>query len=159
VAATSEPAIEWAAGRGYSILMDPHSPHTEIARKRAFFQERLEAAGHSAAGREIPVARLVALAGSESEAREVARRGARWIVGAYVGNIGNVFDPKGLGGAAAQDPVERYLDGVAIHGTPESVVDQLQRLEEEVPLDYLMCAPLSHESFVLFTERVLPKLL
>ena len=44
-------------------------------------------------------------------------------------------------------------------GALESVVDQLQRLEEEMFLDYLMCAPLSHESFVLFTERVLPKLL
>jgi alkanesulfonate monooxygenase SsuD/methylene tetrahydromethanopterin reductase-like flavin-dependent oxidoreductase (luciferase family) len=47
---------------------------------------------------------------------------------------------------------------VVIHGTPESLVDELQRLQEELPLDYLMCAPLSHQSFELFTERVLPKL-
>ena len=35
---------------------------------------------------------------------------------------------------------------------------QYQRLEEECFLDYLMCAPLSHRSFELITERVLPKL-
>jgi len=26
-------------------------------------------------------------------------------------------------------------------------------------LDYLLCAPLSHESFVLFTDEVLPRIL
>ncbi len=30
---------------------------------------------------------------------------------------------------------------------------------ETIGLDYLMCAPLSHQSFTLFTEQVLPKLL
>jgi len=39
------------------------------------------------------------------------------------------------------------------------VVDKVKRLEVELPLNYLMCAPLSHSSFVLFTERVLPKLI
>jgi alkanesulfonate monooxygenase SsuD/methylene tetrahydromethanopterin reductase-like flavin-dependent oxidoreductase (luciferase family) len=159
VAATSEPAIDWAAAQGHTILMDPHSAHVEIARKRELYREKLEAHGHSFEGREIPMARLLAVAETAEKAEETARRGAGWIVGAYMGQArGNLFDPKGLGAGAARDPVERYLDGVAIHGTPESVVDQLQQLESEMFLDYLMCAPLSHESFVLFTERVLPKL-
>ena len=55
--------------------------------------------------------------------------------------------------------MERYLRSVMIHGTPEQVVDQIQRLEKEMFLQYLMCAPLSHESFLLFTDEVLPKLL
>jgi alkanesulfonate monooxygenase SsuD/methylene tetrahydromethanopterin reductase-like flavin-dependent oxidoreductase (luciferase family) len=158
MAATSEPAIEWAASEGHSILMDPHSPHAEIGRKKALYRERLEAAGHSFEGRELPVARLIALAETPSAAEEVARRGAGWIVGSYIGKAVNVFDPKGLGGPA-RDPVERYLDGVVVYGTPEAVVDRLQELGESIWLDYLMCAPLSHESFLLFTERVLPKLL
>ena len=57
------------------------------------------------------------------------------------------------------DPIEHYLDGVAVHGTPERVLDQLQRLREEMFLDYLLCAPLSHSSFMMFTEKVLPRLL
>src|ERR1051326_7686371 len=50
MAATSEPALEWAAARGFSILMDPHASHREIGKKRAFYAERLTAAGHSMAG-------------------------------------------------------------------------------------------------------------
>lgn len=161
VAASSEPSVRWAAEQGYSILMDPHSAHAEIARKRALYRETLEANGHSIEGREIPVARLLAVARTAAEAEEVARRGSGWIVDSYVGQQhGQLFDPKGVAKpAASASPVDRYLSDVVIHGTPEAVVDQVQRLREELPLEYLMCAPLSHESFVLFTEEVLPKLL
>jgi len=31
-------------------------------------------------------------------------------------------------------------------------------LREEMFVDYLLCAPLSHESFVLFTDAVLPRI-
>jgi alkanesulfonate monooxygenase SsuD/methylene tetrahydromethanopterin reductase-like flavin-dependent oxidoreductase (luciferase family) len=156
VAASSEPAVEWAARRGLTIMMDPHSPHAEIARKRELYRSQLEAAGHRMDGREIPMARLVALAETEAKAEEVARSGAGWIVGSYIGKSGGAYlDPK----AAQKDPVERYLDGIVVYGTPEKVIDDLQRLGEEMFLDYLLAAPLSHESFVLFTEKVLPKLL
>jgi alkanesulfonate monooxygenase SsuD/methylene tetrahydromethanopterin reductase-like flavin-dependent oxidoreductase (luciferase family) len=45
-----------------------------------------------------------------------------------------------------------------IHGTKEKVVDEILRLQDEIGLDYLMCAPLSHDSFVRFTDDVLPNL-
>jgi alkanesulfonate monooxygenase SsuD/methylene tetrahydromethanopterin reductase-like flavin-dependent oxidoreductase (luciferase family) len=48
---------------------------------------------------------------------------------------------------------------VAICGDPAKVIDDLQELEETIPLEYLMIAPLSHQSFVTFTEKVLPKFL
>jgi hypothetical protein len=35
----------------------------------------------------------------------------------------------------------------------------LQELRETASLDYVMAAPLSHSTFELFTEKVLPKLL
>jgi len=160
VAASSEPAIEWAAQEGYSILMDPHAAHVEIGRKRELYRARLAAHGHTFEGREIPTARLVAVAPTEAEATEVARRGAGWIVGSYMGDAhAMIFDPKNLTGLnAIPQPAERSLRGSVIHGTPESVTEQIQKLQEEIGLEYLMCAPLSHESFVLFTEKVLPKL-
>jgi alkanesulfonate monooxygenase SsuD/methylene tetrahydromethanopterin reductase-like flavin-dependent oxidoreductase (luciferase family) len=55
--------------------------------------------------------------------------------------------------------IERYLSSCVIHGTPERVVDQIARLRQEMYLDYLMIAPLSHSSFVTFTEKVLPRFL
>ena len=44
-------------------------------------------------------------------------------------------------------------------GTPARVIDQLHRLEAEIHLDYLMCAPLSHSTFMMFTEQVMPHFL
>ena len=49
--------------------------------------------------------------------------------------------------------------GVAVHGSPERVIDQIQMLREKIDLDSLMLAPLSHASFLMFTEKVLPRLL
>ena len=157
MAASSESAIEWAAGRGLSILMDPHSSSAEIGRKRRLYAERLTASGFSETGRDIPVARLVALGQNMAAAAAVARNGARWILNSYLGAehrpvMQASFNPAGV------DPVQRYLDEVILHGTPEAVVDQILRLREEIGLDYLLCAPLSHETFMLLTEQVLPRL-
>ena len=50
-----------------------------------------------------------------------------------------------------------YLDEVIPHGTPDKIGDEIMRLREEIGLDYLLCAPLSHQSFMLLTEKVLPR--
>jgi alkanesulfonate monooxygenase SsuD/methylene tetrahydromethanopterin reductase-like flavin-dependent oxidoreductase (luciferase family) len=155
VAATSPGAIEWAASRGLSILMDPHSSHPEIARKFSFYADGLDKAGFEFANRDIPIARLVALAETDAEAEAIARRGAKWTTGAYL--------PKQALAHFRQDrkqvdPVDHYLNDVVIHGSPERVVDTLLRLEEETPLRYLLLAPLSEKTFGLFTDRVLPRI-
>lgn len=155
VAATSPGAVEWAASRGLSILMDPHSAHREIARKLAIFHEGLEKHGFTSAGRDIPIGRLVAVAETDAQAEEIARRGARWTAGAYLPKEALAqFRP----GEAEVDPVEHYLDDVVIHGSSERVVDKLLALEEEVPLGYLLLSPLSEKTFGLFTDRVLPRI-
>ncbi len=157
MAASSEGAIDWAAGRGFSILMDPHSSPAEIGAKRRHYHERLAAAGFSEAGRDIPVARLVAVAPTAEKAEAVAKSGAEWIVNSYLGAqhrpvMQGSFTPEGA------NPIRRYLDEVIIHGSPEAVTDQIRRLREEIGLDYLLAAPLSHESFLLLTDQVLPHL-
>jgi alkanesulfonate monooxygenase SsuD/methylene tetrahydromethanopterin reductase-like flavin-dependent oxidoreductase (luciferase family) len=157
MAASSEGAIDWAAGRGFSILMDPHSTAAEIGRKRRRYAEKLAAAGFSEAGRDIPVARLVALAPDPETAAAVARAGAAWIVNSYLGAqhrpvMQSNFTPAGV------DPIRRYLDGVILHGTPEMVVDKIAQLRDEIGLDYLLCAPLSHDTFRLLTDEVVPRL-
>ncbi|HTR83582.1 MAG TPA: LLM class flavin-dependent oxidoreductase [Reyranella sp.] len=159
MAATSPPAIEWAASRGHSILMDPHASMTEIGEKRRLYEERLVEAGFSYAGRDIPMARLVALAATESEAEAIAKRGAQWIVDSYAGPqqphrkaapVQRTYDGK--------DPAQYYVENVILHGTPDSILDKIARLKEEIGLNYLMCAPLSRESFRLFSEKVVPRL-
>ena len=118
MAATSESSIDWAAARGFSILMDPHSAHRDLGRKRRFYAERLAAAGFSIDGPR-PADRAAAGARRQrGEAEEVARRGAEWIVNSY---FGAQHHPVGVTDPAAPgaDPVQRYLDGVILHGTPE----------------------------------------
>lgn len=145
LAATSPEAINRAASRGHTILMDPHASHEEIREKRALYQRVLEENGYSIEGRDIPMARLIAIAPTEEQAKEVAYEGARWTVGSYA---------KGM----HDDPIERYVNQVMVYGTPESVTEKLLALKQDLPINYLLAAPLSHESFILFTEKVLPKL-
>jgi alkanesulfonate monooxygenase SsuD/methylene tetrahydromethanopterin reductase-like flavin-dependent oxidoreductase (luciferase family) len=163
VAASSLPAIDWAAERGHSILMDPHSSHDDIAMKRSHYATGLAQHGHSIAGRDIPIARLIACAPTDREAEEIARHGAAWTVGSYfneskLGKLPESAAKLGLP-VPTDDPIQRYIDGVTLHGSPEKLVDQLLALQQQMPLDYLLCSPLSHASFMLFTEKVLPKLL
>jgi alkanesulfonate monooxygenase SsuD/methylene tetrahydromethanopterin reductase-like flavin-dependent oxidoreductase (luciferase family) len=128
--------------------MDPHASHVEIGRKLAAYRTELAAGGYVAEGRTIPIARLVAIAPTDAEAREVARRGAQWTVTSYAKR----HRTDGV------DPVERYVNEVVIHGSPGRVVDELVRLREEIGLEYLLAAPLSHQSFLLLTDEVLPAL-
>ena len=157
VAASSPDAIAWAASKGYDILMDPHSSHADIATKQQLYFDGLASAGFSVHHREIPVARLVAVAPTRAEAEAVARQGAEWTVGAYADpKSHHHVSPDPNAHLPLADPVERYVKEVIIWGTPAEVVDQVTELHETSGLGYLMCAPLSHGTFELFTGEVLP---
>ncbi len=159
LAASSEDSISRAARDGFAILMDPHSSHAEIGRKLALYHEGLRAAGVDPAAREVPTARLVAIGDTPAKAAEVARRGARWLVDSYVN--AEAMAPAGKGAFmpfGEGDPIERYMNGVIIHGTAGAVGDALLRLEADLPLRSLLLAPLSEETFRRFTDNVLPRL-
>ena len=110
--------------------MDPHSAHAEIARKLGLYHTGLEEAGHPAVARDIPIGRLIAVAETDAKAEAIARRGANWTAGAYISKQAIAqFRADGR----EVDPADHYLADVVIHGSPEKVVDTLQRLAEEVP--------------------------
>ncbi len=150
VAAYSPTAVEWAAERGYSIMLDPHSPVPAIKEKMETWRKLLASHGHNVAGRVIPTVRLVAIAQSDSKAAEVAREGAKWILQSYVNPSGDRGDSEVM--------VQRYVDSMVIHGTAERVADKVAQLHDEIGLNYMITAPLSHETFLSFTEQVVPKL-
>ncbi len=157
MAASSTPAIEWAASQGHDILMDPHSSRADLTRKRRHYAAKLVAAGHADVGRTIPMARLIAVDETADKARAVAKRVAKWTIASYVGRKDNVRQgpPRDFGG---KDPVDFYLEDVMIHGTPESVADQIRAFSEEIGMTYLMAAPMSGRSFRLLTDKVLPRI-
>jgi alkanesulfonate monooxygenase SsuD/methylene tetrahydromethanopterin reductase-like flavin-dependent oxidoreductase (luciferase family) len=138
--------------------MDPHASFRELADKRRRYREQLGKAGFSDQGRDIPMARLIAVAPTMAKAEEVARRGAQWLVDAYAGPQHahrKNMPPRTYDG---KEPAQHYVDSVIVHGTPEAVIDKVARLKEEAGLNYLMCAPLSRESFTLLADRVVPRL-
>lgn len=150
VAAYSPPAIEWAAQQGYSIMLDPHSPTSVIGEKMQTWRERLVHHGHSAEGRVLPTVRLVAIADTDSKAEAVASEGAKWLLRSYVNPNGDRGDSNAM--------QRRYVDSMVLHGTADRVVDQIMKLNEEIGLNYMIAAPLSHETFLAFTDDVVPKL-
>ena len=105
------------------------------------------------------MARLIAVDETEEKARAVAKRVAEWTIASYVGpkHADNVRQgpPRDFGG---KDPVDFYLDDVMIHGTAESVADQIQAFAAEIGMTYLMAAPMSGRSFRLLTDKVLPRI-
>jgi alkanesulfonate monooxygenase SsuD/methylene tetrahydromethanopterin reductase-like flavin-dependent oxidoreductase (luciferase family) len=158
MAASSTPAIEWAAGRGHSILMDPHASRADLIGKRRHYAAKLVEAGFTDTNRTIPMSRLIAVDETAEKAHAVAKRVAEWTIAAYVGaRHGAVRQgpPRDFGG---KDPVQFYLDDVMIHGTPESVVDQIQAFGEQIGMNYLMAAPMSGRSFRLLTDKVVPRI-
>ena len=157
LAATSPDSIQRAAEGGYDILQDPHSSGKLLGSKRALYYDALRAHGFPTEGRVIPTARLLAVAPTDREAAEIAHAGASWTVASYANSSQRATPPSYM--TAGEDPIERYMNDVILHGSPERVLDKIAELRETIGLDYLMCAPLSHQSFTLFTERVLPHIL
>jgi alkanesulfonate monooxygenase SsuD/methylene tetrahydromethanopterin reductase-like flavin-dependent oxidoreductase (luciferase family) len=158
MAASSSPAIDWAASQGHSILMDPHSSRADLIRKRRHYATMLVEAGHSDADRTIPMARLVAVDETKEKASAVATRVAEWTLTSYVGpkHSANVRqEARNFGG---KNPIDFYVDDVMIHGTAESVVDQIQSFAADIGMTYLMAAPMSGRSFQLLTDKVLPRI-
>ena len=149
IASSSPEAIDWAAGEGHAILMDPHSTHIETASKYARYRAALVEHDHHNS-QDTPMARLIAIARTDQAAEEVARQGAKWTLDSYAA--------PGPGAPSKEERIERYVDEVIIHGSPAKVVDELKRLEEEVPLNYLLASILSHESFMLLTDEVIPRM-
>ncbi len=106
--------------------------------------------------------RYVAIGEPRAEAEAIARASSGWAVGAYANASRTAHSGKQSSAAAFADvkvdPVERYLNDVAIVGAAPEVVDRLKQLEVEIPMNYLMLAPMSQDSFLRFTKHVLPKL-
>ena len=153
MAASSEGAIEWAAQQGFSIMMDPHSSMDYIASKRLRYDDVLRENGFDADGRDIPVARLLAIAPTDEQARRVAESGAQWTTDSYAKNPNSPRKQPD-----EDDPVQRYVDEVILWGCPERVADLLLEYEQDKQLNYLLCSPLSNQTFELFNDEVLPRL-
>ena len=159
MAATSESAIDWAAGRGFSILMDPHAS-TPRARRQAPALRRED--GRGGLLRRGP--RHPDGAADRAGADHGRGRGDRAARRAMAGRC--------LCRAAARPSQEdaaahlrRQGAGRSTMSTASSCTARPRRwstrsreLKETIGLNYLMCAPLSRDSFRLLADKVVPRL-
>ena len=101
------------------------------------------------------MARLIAVAETDEEAEQIAVNGAQWTIGSYANEkvSGNVNQANQM---AAEERIDRYVNQVVIHGSPSKVIDQIEELRETIDLHYLIASPFSHDSFVRFTNDVMP---
>ena len=155
MAATSMPAIDWAAAKGFSILMDPHcipsrSHHQAPPLRR------------EAQGRRPQRYQPHHPHGPPRRHRRNGGQGPRGrpACGAMDGRLlrrpatHHRQEARTFGG---KDPIDYYLEDVVLHGTADSVADQIRALEADAGMTYLMAAPLSRRSFALLTDKVLPR--
>ena len=156
IATSSPAAVEWAAQQGHAILMDPHSAHEEIGAKLAQYKQCIaEHQPVSESAPDIPIARLLAIAPTDAQAEAIARAGAQWTVASYANNNKAGGPPSDL---ADEERVEHYVENVIVHGSPAKVADKLLELQESIDLQYLLASILSHDTFMLLTDEVLPRL-
>ena len=128
MAATSEPAIDWAAGRGFSILMDPHASMTDLGRQAAALRRAPAAAGFSDARPRHADGAADGAAPTTAEAEAVARRGAA-MAGRLLCRAAASDGDAGDAQLRRRTRSQHYVDDVILHGTPNSVVDQIARLQ------------------------------
>ena len=83
----------------------------------------------------------------------MAESGAQWTTNSYAKNSLSLKPQD-----AEVDPVQRYVDNVVLWGSPERVADLLIQYQEEKQLNYLLCAPLSSQTFQMFNDEVLPRI-
>ena len=158
MAASSTPAIEWAASRGHSILMDPHASRADLIGKRRHYAAKLVAAGFTDADRTIPMARLSL---SMRRRKRPMLWQSAWPNGRsppmLARSIRHVRQgpPRDFGG---KDPVDFYLDDVMIHGTAESVVDQIQLVRRADRHDLSDGGTDERPVVPLLTDKVVPRI-
>ena len=154
VAASSPAAVKWSGENGHPILMSPHATPTLTRELYDMYLESLKSSGHSLT-RDVPIARLMAIGDSDEEAEAVARQGAAWMLGSYVtqSKATQSHNPT----PSSDQRMQLYIDETIIHGCVDHVVDRLNELHEDMYLDYLIAAPLSHRSFLKLVDEVIPR--
>ncbi|HEU0067936.1 MAG TPA: LLM class flavin-dependent oxidoreductase, partial [Nitrospiraceae bacterium] len=122
LAAGSEGAVRWSGKSGHTIMLGPHSTFAENRDHLGMYRDELAHNGHTFDGRDIPMARFVAVAATDQEAEAIARSGVEWLAGTYM-NPSKATNPackdQYILTIDRNEQIERYLNSVIIHGSPQ----------------------------------------
>ena len=153
MAATSEPSHpDWSGEPRSFHPLWTHASMADIGHQAQVLRRSSEA-GFADNGR-TPDKPASSPRADQSKPRD-RRRGAQWVVDAMpVPNMRTRVDAAAL---RRQGPVQHYLDSVIIrHAAVGGQADP--STARGVAQNYLMCAPLSHSTFKLLADEVVPSL-
>jgi alkanesulfonate monooxygenase SsuD/methylene tetrahydromethanopterin reductase-like flavin-dependent oxidoreductase (luciferase family) len=136
VNATSRAIIEWAASRGYSLLVGSLDTEEEVQRKVGWYDAALAAAGRDRNEVEVVLARELFIAEDGERARALALPTLR----AYIEAV-RAEKREDLAGTAAAGGLddEALLSRCALYGTPQEILGRLLRLKAEQGINHLVC--------------------
>ena len=149
MAATSEPAIDWAASRGFSILMDPHSSMKELGAKRRHYTAKLAAVraprmrASGGRGLQAPTASNVAAQPSRAPSYPAV---PRTVVQAW-----RMISPPALNWPTRLNT--RKISRKTLASSPSVGLWKRSRSTSGTVM-----APLSRDTFRLLVDKVLPRL-
>jgi alkanesulfonate monooxygenase SsuD/methylene tetrahydromethanopterin reductase-like flavin-dependent oxidoreductase (luciferase family) len=132
VAPRDDDAIQWAAGRGYGLVVPG-------AYKPSSVRRCLELFGASGGDPgEVPVERFCLIAESDAE----ARRQAQPLVGRLTGQLSRSAPQRVRPGTDDEDlDPERFLRDTVLVGSPETVARRVAELRDELGVQYVNLRP------------------
>ena len=177
IGATSADTFEMVGRMGYPIFINPSRVATLLDLKPlvAEFHQAREKAGHTGqvdVGLRVPVYVAETKEKAYSEPKESTMFQMRRLINVITQSIGEAGISAGDDRAAQAERLkamtyEDVLANMVVYGTPESVVERLQELQEELGLTQVIyevnfgCnVPLKHQikAVQLINEKVAPKL-
>lgn len=154
VNATSRAIVEWAASRGYSLLVGSLYTEDEVRSKVGWYDAALAAAGRDRNEVELALARELFIGEDGGRARAMALPALR----AYIDGI-RAEKREDLAGAAVTGGLgdDALLSNCALYGTPKEILARLLRLKAEQGINHLVCRsylPGRHHLDVLASIRL-----
>jgi alkanesulfonate monooxygenase SsuD/methylene tetrahydromethanopterin reductase-like flavin-dependent oxidoreductase (luciferase family) len=169
MAAGTERSMAYAAEHGFGLMLSTLPSAETLARQIGFYRRHLPAApaplNQNPGFGKIDIARWVYVADTDADAKRdtadgIVKHIAHFMSGATAGYLGNVSEKTRVDSLSYDDLVTTTL----LHGSPDTVVARLRRLEEVTGLTSLLLhypPYYGHEkamrSLRLFAERVMPE--
>ncbi len=169
MAAGTDRSIAYAARHGMGLMLSTLPSFETLAEQTAFYRSKMEEApapwnGNPAFGK-IDIARWVYVAESDAQAKEdsadaILRHIAAFMGKGTAGYLGSVSEK----GSASELDYDELAETTLLHGSPETVVERLRRLESMTGMSSLVLhyppyygPEKTLKMLRLFAEEVLPE--
>ncbi|WP_067670923.1 LLM class flavin-dependent oxidoreductase [Nocardia miyunensis] len=157
VGGTSDETMKMAARYGWNVMRNSGSNDQHAAAVKTYIAEGI-AHGHSLSGANVMIERFVAIGETRAEIKERLDRFA-----GALGRFRGQYEKNGrklsqTDGEVAMSKQDNALPELAIMGTPDEIIENLQGIIDETGTRRLLIECFSDEESRLFAQEVMPVL-